>query len=559
MKYLFRKWFAELLLSTLAFILILGYFSLVTDDYAYFMGALAAKQFSDFAYFDVHFQGYMVVRELYRLLYYLMPAVNWHFIYAIFFEWISLAVLLYTLRTIVGRHLSKAAVLGLQLLFIAVFIENLSFVSHTRVSILFCGLALIHFAFAKRQSTTGYWLNALLFALGLLLRSESAMGTLLLVSMGLFIYSRSIGQVVQRLWLPGAMVAAFITVFVIDLKTTQVYVKRVEPEIEYKMMARRVVPLSALKTAQDSVKHDAAVVGMWFDTEQMSPEYLRSLILPGIDLSRTHAMKVLQHLGQHYSYYIFMPVAVILMLLLSLWWPEQRALRTGRIALFAAGTFTLLYALDYNGFLVEHRHFLNLNLAALMVMCIYFFDNRITLTNHSTQLITGAAFLLLAGSVALTVQRYKTENNEVDRRTNDMMTIMQQFEKHYKGQVVVSTIDCRFIFDQRFTVYNHMYNQNTYLMFDWFTFGLTPRYVDYMSRQCGCNANNPVQVFTWLARKKALYFSVPERFELTERYLRTVHGLRVKFINPVNLNTLGGVQTFESQNCELRTVTLATD
>ncbi len=94
----------DLIITLGSIIIILLFFDLATDDYAYFMSALAAKQFSDFAYFDVHFQGFMGVREVYKILYYILPEINWHFVFQMITEGLCLLLILF-IRKILLKNL----------------------------------------------------------------------------------------------------------------------------------------------------------------------------------------------------------------------------------------------------------------------------------------------------------------------------------------------------------------------------------------------------------------------------------------------------------------------
>jgi hypothetical protein len=174
--------------------------------------------------------------------------------------------------------------------------ENIIFMSHTRTSLIFCGIALFNLSFTTLITRKDLLLNGLLFVFGMLLRPESSIGMLLIVGAGYFIYTHDLREMIRRIWIPVMVTGIFITIFSIDLAYTDIYVRKVEPEIEYKMMAKRVVAIGQMKTAKDSVKYEAALVGMWFDMKEMTPSFMRGIILPGVDMSAQHMKDVLFHL-----------------------------------------------------------------------------------------------------------------------------------------------------------------------------------------------------------------------------------------------------------------------
>ena len=135
-----------------------------------------------------------------------------------------------------------------------------------------------------------------------------------------------------------------------------------------------------------------------------------------------------------------------------------------------------------------------------------------------------------------------------------MTNTMQRFEKQYTNRTVLITIDGRNLFDRHFSLMNETYNKNTYLMFDWFTFPLTPRYVNYLSRECDCDANDPAAFFRWLSANKALYIAAPYRFDLLKRYLKAVHRFDVNFDSAVEINSSDLVKSSQTQINEIRVV-----
>ncbi|CAK9249849.1 unnamed protein product [Sphagnum jensenii] len=475
------------------------------------MSSLAARQYGDFAYFDVHFQGFIGIREIYKLLYYLIPIINWHFVFMLVYEIAGLYLVLRTLRKLILKNISSIRLIRfIQVLFALFYVENIIFVSHTRVSLIFCGIALFNLAFAPAIGRRDVIRYGLLFIFGMLLRPESGIGMLLIVGSGYFLYTLNVKELIRRIWLPILSMAVFLTIFTIDLAYTDIYVRKVEPEIEYKMMARRVVNLDQMKTAKDSVKYEAALVGMWFDMREMTPAYMRSIIVPGLDRDPHHMKEVLVHVSGFYSDYPFLIATIIALFILVLWLPDRKV-RLTKMILFQICTAGIIYVLDFNGFLVSNRHFMSLQFLSLFITCFYFFDAPDIRKVFRSRTLILLTLIFLSGALLLTLLKYKSENTVVDQKVNDMVNTMKKLEQKYTGRIVLITIDSRFLFDQHFSLINEPYRKNTYLMFDWFTFPLTPRYMHYLSAKCNCDANDPAAFFRWLAANDALYVASPYR------------------------------------------------
>ena len=557
MKEIFRNRVGEIMITLVVFTIGLLCFHLVTDDYAFFMSSLAARQFSDFAYFDVHFQGFIGIREVYKLLYYLLPRINWHFIFMLLYEVLSLYLVLRALRKVILNKVGSQSLIRLIQIIVALFyLENIIFISHTRVSLIFCGIALFNLAFTKFITRREMLLNGVLFIFGMLLRPESSIGMLLIVGSGYLIYTLDPREMIRRIWLPVVATGIFIVIFSVDLAYTNIYVRKVEPEIEYKMMAKRVVDLGQMKTAKDSVKYEAALQGMWFDVNEMTPSFMRSIILPGVDMSGQHMKEVFSHLLGFYAAYPFIDVAIGIFLLLALSLLPDYRVWVIRMITFQICTAGVLLALDYNGFLVSNRHFMSLQFIALFITAFYFFDATVVREGRGAKILTTAGFICIILALMTTLLRYREQSQSVDQEVTDMARTMKKLEQRYTDRIVLITIDSRFLFDQHFALYNEIYEKNKYIMFDWFTFPLTPRYVQYISRQCSCDANDPVALFKWLSDQHALYIASPYRCDLVRRYLKAVHGCNVEFEPIVRINKLGGIRDNDTDRDVLMEVRL---
>lgn len=550
----------EFIICCIAFVFCALFFCLITDDYAFFDCGLAAKQFGDFPYFDWYYLGLIGISELYRFTYIHFPTWNWLNISFVIFEFISLYMVLRTIRKVVMKNLTGLFyVRFIQILAAIFFIENIVLISHTRFSLIFCGIGLFNLVFIDSIRKKELVLYSLVFVFGMLIRPESSICMLLLISTGYLIHEFKPGVLAKRVSICVAATILLFGAFTLDWYNTDVFVRKIEPEIEYKMMAKRVVDIGQMKSQADSAKYEAALIGMWFDFKIMTPEFMRSLILPGVDVSYEHIKAVWVHIAGFYRHYIFLNFVLLVFLWLSFLMPSK-VVMIQKIVLYQLFTVVLIYALDYNGFLVSNRHFFSIQFISLLVQCFYFFGQTdLTQQLRSSPIhIAGAVMMVLLG-IAITFSNYRKENAAIDLRANYMIETMGAFERKYKNRIVVVTNDCRFLFDRHFSLRNEIYTGNTYLMFDLFTFNLIPRYIQYLSEQCKCDASNPVAFFTWLAAKDALYLSAPYRYTTTENYMAAVHGCELSFAPKERINNLTAIPNEDTRDSEVRTIRILSD
>lgn len=556
MIHLIKQRATELLITVLSFVICLAYFSLVTDDYgAFSYFNLPAGQFSNYCHVEYYYLGFVGLTWIYELLYATFPAFNWIGISFLSFSVIVLYLLLRSIRNMITFNTqSRYLTIAIQLLFTLFFVENIISMSHTRFSLLYCGIGLFNLAFTRNMNLKATLVNTAIFAFGLSSRPESGLGMVLLVSIGYMVYNFNALQLAKRIFLPVLLTVSMFSYFAYDWAHTDMYVKKVEPEIEYKIMDRRIIPLSEMKTAVDSVKYEAAMVGMWFDIHTMNPDYLRSLLLPGINLSPEHAGKVFFHALSFYGHYVFIPCVVLALLILCLFTPGYRKV-IFKIILFQIATFLVIYGVDFNGRLVGERHFLNLQLVALLISAYYVFGAMAAsdLQRLGKPLLVIALLLIAAGTLP-TLLNYKASNDFMAADIECYESAMEEIENTFSNRLVVATLSNVYLLNRSFSVYNHNYIKNKYIMFDVFTYSLAPGYLNYLGSQCSCDPTDPVAFYQWLSDSKALYMAEPDRYDLTERYMNTVHHQNIKFTLPDNFRKPGCIDASEMAEFELRDI-----
>ena len=555
MLFFFKSRIVEFVFAMLSFCLSLLFYTIVTDDYYAFSCNLASGQFGNYPYFDFYYLGLLGFTELYKILYTALPVYNWVGISFLLFEFFALYLVLRSLKNVILKNVENIYFVRIiQILFSLFFIENIISMSHTRFSLIFCGISLINLVFTENITRKAVVFNSVLFILGMCIRPESSIGMLLIVSAGYLIHSFNLKHLFKRFLFPSIATVALFTAFAIDWSYTDVYVKKVEPEIEYKIGDNRMVDISEMKSVEDSIKYEAAKAGMWFDMTTMTPEFLRSTLLPGINLSQDHLSKVFFHvisIYQNYPFIIFSAAAYIFICFLKPRYKKQGF----KIMFFQAFTFFVIYALDYNGHLINGRHFLNIELISLLVISFYFFNSiSIDFLDLNRRLCIGCLLFVLCGTV-LSLENYKKNNDLVVFETNSFELIMKEVESLFSNRIIIHTLSNYNLFNKEFSFKNKNYTKNQYLMFDLFTYSLTPKYIKYLDSQCNCNASDPVAFFNWLSKNNALYITDPYRSTLTEKYMRIIHKQKIKFASPINLS-IPSCPDINECGCEIRKIVL---
>lgn len=536
MKDFFKHLGRELFIVIILFCICLSVFALVYDDYGSFAYmSLPAKQYSDFIHIDHCYNSFIGISFIYEFLYHLLPSYNWMGIAFMLQTLLSIYLILKILRWhILLKVSNKYVVWVVQLLFALLFIDNIVTLSHTRFSLLFCGIALFNLAFTQKLSVWDWILNSVLFLMGTLNRPESSIGMLALAGIGALIYSFEFKRWFIRFLFPALTTITLFSAVAYDWNHTDTYVKKIEPEIEYKMMDKRVVALDHMKTKIDTVKYEAAIIGMWFDTKKMNPTYLRSLQLSGMNLSVSHSLDVLTHVCSLYQFYALIPCIVLILITACLFtFGGKRP--TFQVVFFQFSTFVLLFALDYNGKLVAGRHFLNIQIVGLLFTLFYVFDkiDNKQLQNIRRLPLAITVTIILSGAF-ITLNNVYTTNWSTADQIKNAEHALKEFESTYSNRLVVVNVSTYSLFDHRLTIQNKRYLKNRYIMFDFFNYSLSPKYQSYLNKECQCNNQDPAAFFKWLANQKALYISKSYRLDLTQKYMEVVCHFPLRF-KPVRI------------------------
>ncbi len=106
---------------------------------------------------------------------------------------------------------------------------------------------------------------------------------------------------------------------------------------------------------------------------------------------------------------------------------------------------------------------------------------------------------------------------------------MERIDSGFHGRTVIFTLGTFHLADRIYSFLNRNYSNNRYIMYDLSNYSIVPRNLDYLSRLCACDANDPDGFLRWMEQEEVIVISRPERYALMEKYMDMVHGRQVRF------------------------------
>ena len=226
-----------------------------------------------------------------------------------------------------------------------------------------------------------------------------------------------------------------------------------------------------------------------------------------------------------------------------------------RFILLQMAAFGITFLLDFNGFLVDNRHFLNIHCIALLISIRYFFVEKsnacLLFCNKQGMMIH--VFLFAVFAFYFTVN-LKPNNTSIYNNSKCMELTMARMEGKYTGRVVVLTLSNGNITNHPFSFFNKNYAKNKYLIYDMFTYSLIFKYQMYLKKLCNCDASDPIQFFKWVEGERGLYVANDKRFSLTEKYMNLVQGIKMYFKAEDNFQLPNCTTNNEYSDIEIRRV-----
>ncbi len=438
---------------------------------------------------------------------------------------------------------------ALFLLFIAEHIVNWNI---TRGAFIMCIAAFICFALilAERKFSMRMCCmllaNAALFILGFLVRPES--GELILILGTGYLFFRYGFK--KEIWLrflpfiiPAVCVAGYLTYE--RHQSTEFYLQ-LEPITEYQIWLGNMVPISEMKTAEDSMKYVALKEGIVNDPEKISNEFVKRVVAGKSSLRLekdlfVRAASILLESIKAYPHLLFLNLFLTTIFFVSF-------IRKGKwlgYIFFHAFFWALIFSICYL-MVMEPRIFGAALFFYTAGNLIFLFQSgcfsqfKPNALKHS--LIAAGCITILAQLYLMNISRNDYEKNIIQNRLR-----FQALENTARNNLLVPDANAfMIIFFNNFTPFqtpNFSAFKKVFMM-DLETKSLHPGYRSYLDKNCGCNSADLGEFYDYLYSHKEEVVLVGElhRWQFFESYLKIVHHKNysfksVGFIPPITIST----------------------
>lgn len=513
--------------TTIVSLICLLCFDIVFDDsYDGMISNISNRQFSPFSLMDQHYLGVLVTRDFYKLIQDFFPAINVFATIYVISSILSLFYTLYTLNSLAQNKFSLALKLIISAFTAILFLENIVSITHTRFATIFAGMALINMLY-RNISSKGYILHFLLFLFGMLTRPESGIGMISIVSIGFLIYKFQPLFLIKKMIFPILSIVFLIATFYIHRHFTERFEIKIEPDIEYAFSTNRTLPLDSMETAEDSLKYEMALNGMFIDTSFTNVGFLKSLVVNQFEFKGNTFISSIKNIAFMYEYYnLFLVLIFIILVTLAL---QKDIVSFAKVLFFSIFIFLLLVYLDYN-VAVADRHFVSIQIVSFVICIIYLFKR-----SSSLKLINKKVFivfmLLILLSAFSTLKNAIGNQIQVAQEVECLEAVFEDIAGRFENRYIVASLSTFHLWDRKYTFRNKNYDKNTYLIYDLSNYSIVPRYLNYLSELCQCEASNPLAFFKWASENEVIFIVTEERFKLIEQYIQLKHNETMQYID----------------------------
>lgn len=519
---------SALLITALAFLWIHFNVQIVFDDsYDAFMTNMGVGQFNPFSLMDIHYLGFVGLSYLYRYIQDTFMHINVfgtiHLAFNIFALFYAL-VSLYNWRAIQFNFPIKAIV---TLLLCVLFVESISFISHTRYAAAIAGIAIVNLVWNTR-SKKAYFIHTVLFAIAFLTRPESGLGGAIFVLIAVLISNSLSLEVLKRTAIPLMLIIGFGLVFNVHHAFTDRFDIKIEPDVEYAISTQRIKPANEISSYEDSLKFALTEQAMFIDTQFVSSGYLKSLLHDQFELDESKITISIARISSNYLHYRSLVAFILGVALMMIFAGRYRQVLI--FMAFHAVVFGILSYLDYN-VKVENRHFLPIMQIAVVVSSFISFRHKLFLSQkHIYVSWVFALIVLIAGVIDL--KNAKENVNLVAEDVACLTETMRDFEQKVQDRIVAVNVASFHLFDRVYSFSNDVYRQNTYIMYDLSNYAVAPQNMRYLDELCGCDSENPVAFYAWAKQEEVVFLNTFRRENLSLAYLNFKSDLEWKFVQP---------------------------
>jgi len=540
-----------ILLSCLLTLLIAATkFTIIFDmDYDAFANNLAKMQFSTFSIKDYYYLGFVLFNNLYKSLHNFVPAINWSAFFQVLCSFFAQMLLLYAVVKAFIRYKVPDYFQLVFILFVSiVYIDFYLGVTQTRFSIILTGVALMLLGMGDRLSHRRLIVLSCIYMVGALHKPESGLGMLLFTSIGLFVLSPSrILLVWWRYRLTIIMFMAMVLAFVYDWNNTNLFERKIEPNIEYALSTGRVKSIAEMHTHEDSLRYKMAMSGMFIDEDFVGIDFLNGLInynqsVDWLRLSKS-IRQVYSLILDSYIYFIYILFFILAYVIIHTKWRVLFGIFILN-GLFALLLFYTSYKTD-----ISHRHM------ASFILLISCYNLLLFLKNVKYKRVWLVVFSLILSIGGInTLEKYAEKNESDCLKLDCYEEVMTNVEDKHVNRFIVLSLFNYNLLDRKLELKTTNYDKNKYLIYDVTIYSKIPPYNKYLSEICDCNPKDPYQFFKWLESVNALFVATDERYKLLETYMHEVKGKNLRFGDVEYNFKIKCVEDLHVNNFSFRTV-----
>lgn len=497
----------------------------------------------------IYFLMHHGTSHVYSFLYQTFPDVEWlsWILYSYFF--LATLLTLYIIGMLVPKDRPWWEKLMWQLVvYFFVFADhNIHFI-FTRISYLTVGasfLGLIYF-FKTIQSIKDrpllFVLLNVLFTLGALCRIESSAALGLLVFVYAMVYLKSFKQTFILLFYPGLFLGVFILGLTYHIRNNPAFYALIEPEIEVQFVERQnKVPLSYMKTKEDSAKYKIAAEIAWVDPNIITPDFLRSMIqeeqfmfTDGRQWKRVLG-DVLAVVERNLSISIFSLVITLLLV----WQLPQDKYKW----LFYFCFFWFYLLIQAYTFKINDRSFLP-NIAVYLASIFIVFIPTFYFSNTKKSKL-GLSFSIVLLFLAFQVRYLSKEADILKTDLEKYRFNTRMVEDVARGKYLVvnsSSFDYVFLSHEPFKPFDYSAFKKIYIT-DGHVIPYIPYYRDFLEKDCKCDVYNFPSFWNYIKtiRNQVVIMSTLGRMEVLREYMKVLHNYQLN-IEPIKHPTMQKVR-----------------
>ena len=493
----------------------------------------------------IYFLMHHGTSHLYSLLYEHFPNVEWISWILSFYFFLAGFLGMYIIAELVPKEKPKwQRITWMLMVYLLVFADhNIHFI-FTRISYITVGtafLGLIYFfgsiADIKKRPFLFIGIN-LLFTLGALCRIESSAALSVLLFVFSWIYLRSIRQSILLFLYPILFLGCFIIGLSYHIKNSTEFYAEVEPEIEVQFVERQnKIPLSEMKTLQDSAKYKIAAEIAWVDPKVISPEFMRSMIqkegfmyTDGRQWRRVFGDMVLV-IGNNMALSLF---TVILGLLVVLGADPKDRYKWLLYLLF----FWFYLLIQAYTFKINDRSFLPN--AAMFIFSLLLMSARLFYSKSRSYWHYAACIAIILFTI-FQVNYLIKESKILREDLANYQYNTQKIEQTAKGKYLVvnsSSFDYIFSSHKPFYPFDYSAFKKIYIT-EGHVIPYIPYYREYLEGDCKCDVYNFPSFWTYLKsiKEEVIIMSTPQRMDVLKEYMGVMYGYQLN-IEPIPMPLL---------------------